>query len=103
MPDETQEFVHNGRKIVISQTGGIVATSTESSKVNASVAEVSTESSRVNASVAEVSIDGESIPVEFDPGTEQFIAVKHSPYLSHSTVIDLAKHVADEVVGKRSS
>ena len=66
MPEETQEFIHNGRKIVISQPGAALAPSAAAERAIAPVAE------GASAPVAEVSIDGESIPVEFDPGTQQY-------------------------------
>jgi outer membrane lipoprotein-sorting protein len=49
-----------------------------------------------------VTIDGESVPVQYDPDTKKYIATSHSPYLNHDSLIDLAKHVADHVIAQRS-
>jgi hypothetical protein len=87
--ETTQELVHNGKKIVITTQ----ADAHPSPGVRAA--------SPVPAG-PKVTIDGESVPVQYDPGTKQYIATSHSPYLSHDTLIDLAKHVADHVIAKRS-
>jgi hypothetical protein len=87
--ETNQELVHNGRKIVITTEG---KPHPEKRALAASPAPAR----------PKVAIDGESIPVQYDPGTKQYIAISHSPYLSHDTLIDLAKHVADHAIAKRS-
>jgi len=87
--ETTQELVHNGRRIVITTLG------------EARPSPGARAASPAPAT-PKVTIDGESIPVQYDPGTKQYIATSHSPYLSHDTLIDLAKHVADHVIAKRS-
>jgi hypothetical protein len=88
-----QEFVHNGRRIVISTRGG-----------GASKRGGPAEAPGAGAppAAARVAIDGEDIPVLYDADTGQYIATAHSPYMSHDTLTDLAKHVADHVIARRS-
>jgi len=69
-----KELTHNGKKIVI-----------EGDKPSA------------------ITIDDESIPVRFDDATGRYIATTHSPYTSFDNLADLAKHVADHVIGQRSN
>lgn len=87
--ETTQELVHNGRKIIITPEG------------EARPSRAARDASPAPAA-PKVTIDGESVPVQLDPGTRKYIAISHSPYLSHDTLLDLAKHVADHVVAKRS-
>ncbi len=68
-----QELTHNGRKIVIRTEGDQI----------------------------ELTIDNEPIPLWHDKATGQFIATRHSPFKSYSTVLDLAKHVTDDVINQR--
>lgn len=89
----SQELIHNGRKIVISVKGRSAERLPGPAKSRSSA----------RPAAIRVTIDGEPVPVQFDPGTKSYIAVRHSPYMSHSTLTDLAKHVADQVIGKRSA
>jgi hypothetical protein len=93
MAEQTQELMHKGKKIVII---------TEDAAPSANRAPAAAATGSAPAGGPKVTIDGESIPVQYDPGTKKYIATSHSPYLSHDTLTDLAKHVADHVVGKRS-
>lgn len=69
----TQELTHSGRKIVINVEGNQV----------------------------QMTIDGETIPVAYHSESGNCMTTKHMPYTSHSSLIDLAKDVVDNVINKR--
>lgn len=89
----TQELIHNGKKIVIITEGGAPA---GNRPLDASAI------ASARPAGATVTIDGEAIPVLYDVDTKKYIATSHSPFMSHDTLTDLAKHVADHVIAKRS-
>lgn len=91
--ETTQELVHKGKKIVISTEGGAPG----GNPARAAAAVASTPPAQ-----ARVTIDGESVPVRYDADTKKYIATSHSPFMSHDTLTDLATHVADHVIDKRS-
>jgi hypothetical protein len=93
MAENTQELIHKGKKIVII---------TEDGAPSANRAPAAAAAGSAPPGGAKVTIDGEAVPVQYDPGTKKYIATSHSPYLSHDTLADLAKHVADHVIDKRS-
>lgn len=49
-----------------------------------------------------LTIDGENIPVWYDSISSRYIATQHSPYISHASLLDLAKHVIDYVITQRA-
>ena len=87
-----QEFVHNGRKIVI----------ISQDEASASSAHTPASFTLSSPAVAKVKIDDESVPLRYDMGSKKYIAIAHSPYMNFDSLTDLAKHVADHVIGKRS-
>lgn len=70
---QCKEMTYNGRKIVIDSQ---------------------------NAET-QVTIDGEPIPVQHVPETGEYIATQHSPFISHDSLEELAKHVVDHVINHR--
>jgi hypothetical protein len=51
----------------------------------------------------QLTIDGEPIPVLYSKDTGQYIATKHSAFIGHPTLLELAKHVIDQVINQRRS
>ncbi|MCA9934693.1 MAG: hypothetical protein KC415_12250 [Anaerolineales bacterium] len=69
----TQELTYKGKKIIITVENGR----------------------------AQMTIDGEPIPVGYDSGTGSAVALNHMPFKSHSSLVELAKSVIDNVISKR--
>jgi hypothetical protein len=71
---QRKELTHDGRKIVIDSSNG----------------------------KSQVTIDGEDIPIHHAKSSDEFIAARHSPHISYESLEELAKHVVEHVVNRRS-